>query len=172
MRSLSAAHFSAPYSIPWRLWNDANGCTIAQLDVVRYVPRDSETGAFGGNSNWRGPVWLPINFLFIEALEKLHAIPDSTVNYHDTATKISRKLISIFALRENQSRPEHGRDALPMEQEEVLFYEYFNPETGVGHGASHQTGWTALVADLLCQPSSPPGPSTSSPSNPHECTTS
>ena len=101
---------------------------------------------FGGNSNWRGPIWMPINFLLIEALQRYHhyygdelkvEFPSRSGNFlnlWDVATEISKRLISLFP-----------------EKEHTLFYEYYNPETGKGLGASHQTGWTALIAKLIQQ---------------------
>ena len=134
---------------------------------VDYEPAESTTGLFGGNSNWRGPIWFPVNFLMIESLQKFHhyygryvhgGVSDRLGPPHDArrvAADLSRRLTRIFlrdesdgarstaAIRRFQHDP-HWRDLL-------LFYEYFNGDTGAGLGASHQTGWTALVAKLLQQ---------------------
>jgi hypothetical protein len=132
---------------------------------VHYEPGESTTGAFGGNSNWRGPIWFPINFLLVEALQKYHQFygDDFTVEYPtgsgtkltlgQVAEELARRLTNIF-LRDEQGRravfgasttfqnDAHWRDYIP-------FHEYFHGDSGRGVGASHQTGWTAVVANLL-----------------------
>jgi len=132
---------------------------------VNYEPGESTTGAFGGNSNWRGPIWFPINFLLVEALWKYHQFygDDFLVEYPtgsgtkltlgQLAEELSRRLTNIF-LRDEQGRRAvfganmifqndvHWRDYIP-------FHEYFHGDSGRGAGASHQTGWTAVVANLL-----------------------
>lgn len=137
IRSLSKYHKEHPYVL------HVNGNTYE----VNYVPGDSDNKMFGGNSNWRGPVWFPINFLLIEALQKYHhyygdelKVEFPTRSGHflslgDVATELSKRLIQIF---------------LPG-QEHPLFYEFFHGDTGKGLGASHHTGWTALVAKLIQQ---------------------
>jgi hypothetical protein len=132
---------------------------------VRYVPGDSDTGMFGGNSNWRGPIWMPMNFLIIESLHRFHSYygddfkvecPVGSGQLHhlgEVADELSRRLCRIFLRDENGRRPVLGQS--PIEQEDihfrdnVLFYEYFHGDTGHGLGAAHQTGWTALIALLL-----------------------
>ena len=120
---------------------------------------------FGGNSNWRGPIWFPINFLIVEALERYHLFygesfkvecPTGSGNMmtlQQVAREFARRLGSIFLPNENGTRPCHGDIAKyandPHWRDLVLFYEYFNGETGRGCGASHQTGWTALAVKLL-----------------------
>ena len=132
---------------------------------VEYVPGESTTGLFGGNSNWRGPVWFPVNYLLIEALERYdHFYGDSLqvecptgsgrmMNLGEVAKEISRRLANIFIPAGQSGRPCHGGATHysedPHWRDLVLFYEYFHGETGRGIGASHQTGWTALVVNLL-----------------------
>jgi hypothetical protein len=122
---------------------------------------------FGGNSNWRGPVWFPVNYLMIESLQKLnHHFGDSfqmefptgsgnKMNLGDIACEISRRLSRLFLRNEAGERPVFGGTAKfqsdPHFRDYILFYEYFHGDNGAGIGASHQTGWTALVAKLLQQ---------------------
>src|SRR5262249_492088 len=134
---------------------------------VDYEPAESTTGLFGGNSNWRGPIWFPINYLLIEALQKFHYfVGDNFVvefptgsghsmNLWDVAGELSRRLTHIF-LRDNDGRrPVYGSmekfQTDPHWRDLVLFYEYFNGDTSAGLGASHQTGWTGLVCKLIQQ---------------------
>jgi hypothetical protein len=128
---------------------------------VDYVPGESTTGLFGGNSNWRGPVWFPINYLLIEALERYHHFYGDSLrvecptgsrrmmNLGEVASELSRRLAGIFLPDGKGRRPCHGEDprfaADPFWRDLVLFHEYFHGDTGRGLGASHQTGWTALV---------------------------
>jgi hypothetical protein len=128
---------------------------------VDYVPGESNTGLFGGNSNWRGPVWFPINYLVVEALERYHHFygDDLTVecpvgsgrrmNLREVARELARRLGSLFLPGSDGRRPCHGDDSRyaedPHWKDLVLFHEYFHGDTGRGVGASHQTGWTALV---------------------------
>jgi hypothetical protein len=101
---------------------------------IQYKPEESDTNNFGENSNWRGPVWFPVNYVLVDALYKLsHLMPQVKLQ----TDSLVANLVSIFSV------PENNHDG------KILFYEYFNPETGKGCGASHQTGWTGLVADLL-----------------------
>ncbi len=132
---------------------------------VDYVPGESDSGLFGGNSNWRGPVWFPTNFLLIEALERYHHFyGDSfTVEFptgsgrrltlQEAAQELSRRLVKLFLPGPDGGRVCHGQTGPGAEGERlkgmVLFHEYFHGETGQGLGASHQTGWTALVARLI-----------------------
>jgi hypothetical protein len=128
---------------------------------VGYEPGESRTGLFGGNSNWRGPVWFPLNYLIIESLQKFHhylgddykvECPTGSgqmMTLGEVAAEISRRLGRLFLKDEQGRRPAHGRTQWP--DDLVLFYEYFHGDTGEGLGASHQTGWTALVAKLLQQ---------------------
>ncbi len=134
---------------------------------VDYEPAESSTGLFGGNSNWRGPIWFPVNYLLIESLQKFHhylgddfqvECPTGSGHYMtlwDVASELSRRMTRIFLTGEDGKRPVHGSDPLyasdPHWRELVLFYEYFHGDDGSGVGASHQTGWTGLVAKLLQQ---------------------
>ncbi|MBL9215062.1 MAG: hypothetical protein JNG83_06265 [Opitutaceae bacterium] len=132
---------------------------------VNYVPGESDSGLFGGNSNWRGPVWFPTNFLLIEALERYHhfygdsftiEFPTGSGNrmtLQQAARELARRMIRLFVPEKTGGRPCHGNQVAfsedPRRRDQVLFHEYFHGETGRGLGASHQTGWTALVARLI-----------------------
>ncbi len=132
---------------------------------VDYAPGDSESGLFGGNSNWRGPIWFPLNYLLIEALERFHHFygdslrvecPTGSGNFmtlDQVAVELARRLSAIFLPDETGTRPCHGTESRyaenPAFKDLVLFNEYFHGETGRGVGASHQTGWTALVVSCL-----------------------
>ena len=144
---------------------------VLQVDgeqhVVDYEPAESTTPLFGGNSNWRGPIWFPTNYLLIESLQKFHyyygdeftvECPTGSGNMltlWQVAEELSRRLSSLFLRGADDRRPVHGtRDQFrssPHWRDLILFYEYFHADTGAGLGASHQTGWTALVAKLLLQ---------------------
>ncbi len=132
---------------------------------VAYVPGESDSGLFGGNSNWRGPIWFPVNFLLIEALERYHhfygdsftiEFPTGSgrkVTLQVAAQELAQRLIKLFMPAGDGQRACHGKgtDSGPDTQlkDMVLFHEYYHGETGQGLGASHQTGWTALVARLI-----------------------
>ncbi|UFP94923.1 MGH1-like glycoside hydrolase domain-containing protein [Gloeobacter morelensis] len=128
---------------------------------VDYEPAESTSGLFGGNSNWRGPVWFPVNYLIIEALERFHRYlgddfkvecPTGSGRYlslAEVAAELARRLVSIFKPDEHGMRPVFGSADLPFEEDLLLFYEYFHGDNGAGIGASHQTGWTGLVAALI-----------------------
>jgi hypothetical protein len=134
---------------------------------VDYEPAESSAGLFGGNSNWRGPVWFPVNFLLIESLQKFHhylgedfkvECPTGSgqmLTLWEVAGEISRRMSRIFLRGEDGRRPVHGGAEKfqhdPHWRDLVLFYEYFHGDNGAGIGASHQTGWTGLVAKLLQQ---------------------
>jgi hypothetical protein len=153
VRSLSRYHRDHPF-----VWGSG-----ADARVVRYDPAESTTAVFGGNSNWRGPVWFPINYLIIESLEKFHHYygPDFRVecptgsgtllSLQEIADEIARRLTRLFLLDARGRRPIFGDDELSQTawRDDLLFHEYFDGDTGRGLGASHQTGWTALVANLL-----------------------
>ncbi len=135
--------------------------------VVRYEPGESQSGVFGGNSNWRGPIWFPINFLLIETLQKFHhyygddflvECPTNSgkkLTLWQIADELSCRLTHIFLRGEDGCRPVFGANETLQTnlhwRDNLLFYEYFHGDTGAGVGASHQTGWTALVAKLLEQ---------------------
>ncbi len=132
---------------------------------MQYVPGESDSYLFGGNSNWRGPIWFPLNYLLIEALERYHHFygdelevecptgSGNRMNLREVADEIARRLTSVFLPGPTGSPPCLGDDPLftsdPYGEDLVLFHEYFHAETGRGLGASHQTGWTALVSRCL-----------------------
>jgi hypothetical protein len=132
---------------------------------VSYQPAESESGLFGGNSNWRGPIWFPVNYLIVESLRKFHRYygPEFKVecptgsgiklSLAEVADEISRRLARIFLPDASGARPVFGHAPRmqhdPHFKDHVLFYEYFHGDNGRGVGASHQTGWTGLIADLL-----------------------
>ena len=161
VRSLSKAHLARPFEV-----------TLAsQRFTASYVPGESDTRMFGGNSNWRGPVWLPINFLLIEALERYHHFYGPTLqvecptgsgvfmNLGEVSRELAQRLVTPWFEDRTGSRPFHGDSRLgpdgprladdPDWKDHLLFHEYFHGDTGRGLGAAHQTGWTALVATLL-----------------------
>jgi hypothetical protein len=155
IRSLSKAHHQRPYE--FRIDGETHR--------VSYDSAESSTGLFGGNSNWRGPIWFPVNYLLIEALERYHHFYGDSLKVEcptgsgqlmdlgEVARELARRLSRIFLPDEHGHRPCHGGDARyaddPAFQDLVLFHEYFDGDTGRGVGASHQTGWTGLVIRLL-----------------------
>jgi hypothetical protein len=157
VRALSRFHADFPYEVV------VNG----HVSRVTYEPAESSTGTFGGNSNWRGPIWLPVNYLLIESLQKFHhyygedfkvEFPTHSGSESDlwqVAGEISRRLIRIFLRGKDGRRPVAGGTEIfndnPHWKDLVLFYEYFHGDNGAGLGASHQTGWTGLVAKLIEQ---------------------
>ena len=157
VRSVSREHLHHPYVL------DLNGMSYG----VRYEPAESSTGLFGGNSNWRGPIWFPVNYLLIESLQKFHHyLGDGfTVEYParsgkqatlaEVAADLSRRLSRIFLRDGSGRRPVFGGHAKlnedPHFRDLIPFHEYFHGDDGSGVGASHQTGWTGLVAKLLQQ---------------------
>jgi hypothetical protein len=129
---------------------------------VDYVPGESRSRLFGGNSNWRGPVWLPLNFLLVQSLHRFHSYygddfkvecPTGSgrlMHLREIADELSRRLSRLFLRDAEGARPAHGfRRDDPRPPEHLLFHEYFHGDTGAGLGAAHQTGWTALIALLL-----------------------
>ena len=157
IRGLSRYHKDHPYVL------HING----DEHRVDYEPAESKTYMFGGNSNWRGPIWFPVNFLLIESLQKYHhyfgdelkvEFPTGSgveMNLSQVAAELSRRLSRIFLRNPEGRRPVFGGCSKfqtdPHFRDHILFYEYFNGDDGAGLGASHQTGWTALVAKLLQQ---------------------
>jgi hypothetical protein len=157
IRSISRRHLEQPY--------------VLRVDgiehSVKYEPAESSTGMFGGNANWRGPVWFPVNFLLIESLQKFHHFfgedykvecptgSGQMMTLWEVAAEISRRLTRIFLRDETDKRPVYGDieklQTDPHWRDLILFYEYFNGDSGAGLGASHQTGWTGLVAKLIQQ---------------------
>jgi Mannosyl oligosaccharide glucosidase. len=162
LRSLSRWHKQHPFSCR------VNGHDFGEIG---YEPAESSSGLFGGNSNWRGPVWFPLNFLIIEALQKFDWYYGSTFRIEhptgsgrmltlwEVSVELSRRLIGLF-VRHEEHRPVYGSVERfqndPHWRDLVLFHEYFDGDTGAGLGASHQTGWTALVAKLIQQSGVPP----------------
>jgi hypothetical protein len=157
IRALSRVHKDQPYVLP----------IDGQEYRVAYEPAESSSGLFGGNSNWRGPIWFPLNYLLIESLQKFHhylgdaykvECPTGSGRYlalREVAAELSRRLTRIFLRDSDGRRPVHGQYNKFYDKPEwrdlVLFYEYFHGDEGSGVGASHQTGWTGLVAKLLQQ---------------------
>jgi Glycosyl hydrolase family 63 C-terminal domain len=155
VRALSRYHRDRPYTLEW------NG----QRFSVEYQPGESTSGLFGGNSNWRGPIWMPVNYLIIESLQKFHhyygddfkvECPTGSGRYHtidEVASELATRLNAIFLRNADGERPVFGSNRRlqddPHFRDHVLFHEYFHGDTGRGVGASHQTGWTGLVAKLL-----------------------
>jgi hypothetical protein len=157
LRALSRAHAQNPFR-----------CRVGETTyTVEYEPGESSTGLFGGNSNWRGPIWFPINYLMVEALRKYHhhygdsltvQVPQGSgkkLTLSQAADKLSQRLRSIFLHtgEPEARRPVFGSEPLfqtdPHWRDHILFYEYFHGDNGAGLGASHQSGWTALVANLI-----------------------
>jgi hypothetical protein len=155
IRALSQVHRDHPYTLA------VNGMEYR----VTYEPAESSTGLFGGNSNWRGPIWFPVNYLLIEALQRFHhyfgdsftvECPTGSGHFmtlNEVAAELSRRLSRIFLNGEDGRRPVFGGNRLfqedPHWHDLILFHEYFHGDNGAGIGASHQTGWTALVAKLI-----------------------
>jgi hypothetical protein len=157
IRSVSRFHLDNPY----RMQLDG------ETHELNYEPAESQSGLFGGNSNWRGPVWMPINYLLIESLQKFDYYfgPSFTVEcpagsgnqmtLWEVAAELSQRLYTIFLRDKNGNRPVYGTlekfQKDPHWKDLLLFHEYFHGDSGQGLGASHQTGWTALVAKLIQQ---------------------
>jgi hypothetical protein len=157
LRALSKEHETNPFTLQ----------VDGQTHIVGYEPAESTSGLFGGNSNWRGPIWLPVNYLMIESLQKYHhyygddlrvEMPTGSgqlANLNEVADGLSCRLNALFLRDGDGKRPFNGTTPLfqndPHWRDHILFYEYFHGDNGAGIGASHQTGWTALVAKLLQQ---------------------
>ncbi len=155
IRSLSKFHENHPYTMKIK----------GDLLSIKYTPGESDTRMFGGNSNWRGPIWFPINYLIIESLKKFDfyyggnfsiEYPTGSGNFLTMdliAKELSLRCIKIFLKDENGNRPVYGTNEKfqkdPHFNEHILFYEYFHGDSGKGLGASHQTGWTGLVAEMI-----------------------
>jgi hypothetical protein len=155
VRALSAHHRDTPFSV------DLAGIRY----TVGYEPAESTTDLFGGNSNWRGPVWFPVNHLLVEAVDRFarffgddHTVECPTgsgvsLTLGEVADELARRLVTTFLRGPDGRRPAFGTaDKLqrdPVFRDRLLFNEYFHGDTGAGLGASHQTGWTGLVANLI-----------------------
>jgi hypothetical protein len=155
IRALSRYHDAHPYVLDF----------AGQQNRVGYVPAESDSGMFGGNSNWRGPVWMPVNVLLIRALLHFYLYygdnfrvecptgSGNSMNLFDVAKELARRLISIFLRGPDGRRPVYGGTEKfqtdPNWKDYLLFYEYFHGDNGAGLGASHQTGWTGLVGCLI-----------------------
>jgi hypothetical protein len=155
IRSMSRIYEARPYHL-----------RLGDSDYsIRYEPAESSSRMFGGNSNWRGPIWFPVNYLLIEALERYHHYYGDTLlvecptgsgqmrSLAQVAEELARRLASIFTLNEHGRRPCFGDNFRyaedPNWRDYVLFHEYFHGEIGCGLGANHQTGWTALITRIL-----------------------
>jgi hypothetical protein len=157
IRSLSRFHERNPFGL------GVNGNEYK----IYYEPAESQTGMFGGNSNWRGPVWFPVNYLIIESLRKYGYYHGDAIQVEYpsgsgrflrldmVAAELSRRLSRLFLKDADGRRPIYSGSPVfqqdPGFRDHILFYEYFHGNTGAGLGAMHQTGWTALVAKLLQQ---------------------
>ena len=154
VRSLSKYHQKHPYSLTVR----------GEEKVVSYEPAESQTAIFGGNSNWRGPIWFPINYLLIESLQQFHhyygddfkvECPTRSgqfLHLKEVANEVSNRLIKLWLHDEKGERPfERAQDQESRQPDRYFFHEYFHGDNGAGLGASHQTGWTGLVAKLIQQ---------------------
>ena len=170
-RMLDRAEFLSPYGVRSLSRFHAGQPYVVELDGqqyrVSYVPAESDSDLFGGNSNWRGPIWFPVNFLIIEALQQFYHYygPDflvecptgsgSYLTLGGIADELSRRLIDIFVRDSDGRRAVWGDNSTlqhdPRWRDNLLFFEYFHGDNGAGLGASHQTGWTGLVAKLLQQ---------------------
>ncbi len=155
IRALSRYHEKHPYSVK----------VEGQEYKVGYLPAESDSGMFGGNSNWRGPVWMPVNVLIIRALLTFYLYygddfkiecptgSGKLMNLYQVGHDIADRLSSIFLRDQSGRRPVYGGTEKfqtdPHWKDNILFYEYFHGDNGAGLGASHQTGWTGLVAKLL-----------------------
>jgi len=168
-RMLDEEEFLSPYGIrsisrfhkqnPYVLYADG------QEYRVDYLPAESNTGMFGGNSNWRGPIWMPVNVMLIRALQQFYLYygdnfkiecptgSGNLMNLFEVSKEISSRLTKIFTLNEEGRRPVFGGaekfQTDPDWRDYILFYEYFHGDNGAGLGASHQTGWTGVVAKLI-----------------------
>jgi hypothetical protein len=155
IRSLSKYHLKHPYHV------SVNGVEFG----IGYVPGESDSGLFGGNSNWRGPIWMPINYLIIDSLHRFHMFygdefkiecptgSGNFMNLKEVANELYARVSKLFMKNENGERPVYGKNAKlqtdPHFKDHVLFYEFFDGDTGLGLGAAHQTGWTGLIANCL-----------------------
>jgi hypothetical protein len=157
IRSLSKYHQENPFIFNYQ----------GDQHIIHYEPGESSSSMFGGNSNWRGPIWLPMNYLIIQALRKYYRYYGDTYTYEfptgsgnklnlkQIAQELTKRVLKIFEKNEAGKYQYHADHELFVKDEHFrehhLFYEFFHGDTGQGLGASHQTGWTALVANLLLE---------------------
>jgi hypothetical protein len=155
VRSMSKVHELNPFELS----------VDGQNFSVAYTPGESDSHMFGGNSNWRGPIWFPVNYLLIESLHQYYSFygddfkiecpkgSGKMMNLKQVAQEIAQRLTKLFMPDDNGHRPLNDQQQRfadnPHWKDHVLFYEYFHGDTGRGLGASHQTGWTALVINCL-----------------------
>jgi hypothetical protein len=155
IRSVSKYHLNNPYVV------NVNGMQFS----VKYTPAESDSGLFGGNSNWRGPVWIPVNYLLIESLQRFYQYygddfkvecPTGSgvfMTLNEVANELYRRLSGIFLRDKNGKRAVFGNydkiQSDPNFKDNVLFYEYYDGDNGRGVGASHQTGWSGLIVNCL-----------------------
>ncbi len=168
-RMLDESEFLSPYGVRALSRIYSENPYVLKVDgstyTVKYLPGESDSGMFGGNSNWRGPVWFPVNYLIIESLQQFHHYysedflvecptgSNHLMSLNQIADGLSDRLIKIFLRDENGRRPVFGENETfqndPHWRDYIPFHEYFHGDTGAGLGASHQTGWTGLVAKLI-----------------------
>ncbi len=157
IRSLSRYHLDHPYVFEAGTFRSE----------VRYVPGESDGDLFGGNSNWRGPIWMPLNYLFIESINtfgkfygenfrlECPAGSGNLLSLKEIADDLRNRLINIFRRDQNGRRPVFGScekmQTDPHFKDYILFHEYYDGDTGRGLGASHQTGWSALIANIIAE---------------------
>ncbi len=155
IRALSKAHKEKPYEVQF------NGHKYS----INYIPGEADSSMFGGNSNWRGPIWIPVNFMIVESLLKFYDFYGDSFtiefptksgvekNLKEIALELSQRMVSLFSSSEGSTRTFHGESKKLKEdknfKDHILFYEFFHGDTGKGLGASHQTGWTALISNLI-----------------------
>jgi hypothetical protein len=155
VRALSKAYEAHPYEF------NIDGHSFA----INYTPGESTIPLFGGNSNWRGPIWMPMNYLIIVSLQRFHHYygDDFCVEYpthsgqflslDDISKELSKRILSLYLRNEQGLRPVFGENQKlqldPQFKDHLLFFEYFNGDNGKGLGASHQTGWTGLIAKII-----------------------
>lgn len=156
IRSMSKYHEANPYRYTF----------YGNVHEVKYLPGESDSGMFGGNSNWRGPIWFPINYLVINSLREFYdyygneyqvefpSHSGNLMNLNQVADQLAKRLINIFVTRKDGNKAFQGNNELQARddfKDHYLFHEFFHGDNGKGLGASHQTGWTGLVADLILQ---------------------
>jgi hypothetical protein len=157
IRSLSRCHKDKPYEFGYQGSNYS----------IQYEPGESSSSMFGGNSNWRGPIWLPLNYLIINSIRKYHTYYGDSYHFEfpagsgnmlslkQIANALTKRILKIFERNEGGQFQYHTNDqplwSKDNFKEHHLFYEFFHGDTGQGLGASHQTGWTALIANLLLE---------------------